>query len=484
MRGIERRAMESGVAEGELMMRAGVALGRAIGNQYRNIWRAVAYVGKGHNAGDALIALWVLQQEFGWDVGVRSNHAVSDFAKLTATQWKLLGLEEFLEKGYEKQNTGPVLLIDGLLGIGVEGDLRDPLLELSDEMRYLRNHHAATVVAVDNPSGVDPDSGNIFKGAVVADRTLMIGAEKIGLLLSKAANHTGQLGLVMVEDLKNHAKSETELICPQNMDFGKAPRPFDFHKGMAGRLSIVAGSRDFGGAALLTALGAIRAGAGLVTLWVRPDIADSVRVGLPYEVMLRTTENPIELLDVKTDALVIGPGLGEISRDFADGLASLIEKASVPMVVDADGLNFMAARGSQPRANHLLTPHPGEFARLAPDLSGMDREEAARAFVEKHESVLLLKGARTLVAKRGLPLRVNGTGTPAMSNGGQGDLLSGVIGALLAGGMDGFDAAALGAWICGHAAEISQAEIGDVCTANDTAVRLGEAMRSWRRGGR
>ena len=154
------------------------------------------------------------------------------------------------------------------------------------------------------------------------------------------------------------------------------------------------------------------------------------------------------------------------------------------MVIDADGLNFMAERGLKPTSHHILTPHPGEFARLAPELMDLTREDAAKTFIEKNNAVLLLKGARTIVAKHGSSLRINSTGTPAMSNGGQGDLLSGVIGALLAGGMDGFDAAALGAWLCGHAAELSYEAHGDVCTATDTAVRLGDAMRNWRRGGR
>jgi hydroxyethylthiazole kinase-like uncharacterized protein yjeF len=154
------------------------------------------------------------------------------------------------------------------------------------------------------------------------------------------------------------------------------------------------------------------------------------------------------------------------------------------MVIDADGLNFMAARGLKSNSHHILTPHPGEFARLAPELMELDREEAANAFVEKNEAVLLMKGARTIVAKHGSSLRTNSTGTPAMSNGGQGDLLSGVIGANLAEGMNHFDAAAFGAWLCGHAAELSQEAYGDVCIATDTAARLGTAMRNWRRVGR
>jgi NAD(P)H-hydrate epimerase len=312
----------------------------------------------------------------------------------------------------------------------------------------------------------------------------MIGAAKSGLLHSHAANATGQLALVEVDVLKADQAGEMELICPQSMSFGKSPRPFDFHKGKAGRLGIVAGSSCFTGAALLSALGAIRAGAGLVTLYVRSVIYDSMISRLPMEVMLKRCDFPERLSEENLDAIVIGPGLGEMSQDFTYGLSQLIAKTGVPTVIDADGLNFMAQHGLKTQKFHVLTPHPVEFERLAPNLSQTDRENAARQFVEDNDAVLLLKGARTIVAKAGVPLRINSTGTPAMSNGGQGDLLSGVIGALLAGGMDAFDAAAYGAWLCGHSAELSYDVYGDVCTASDTAARLGEAMRSWRRGGR
>lgn len=245
MREIERRAMDSGISEAELMDRAGVALGRAIGNQYREVGTAVAYVGKGHNGGDALIALRVLQEEFGWQIGVRSGFRIDEWAYLTQAQWDELDADELLEKGFEKHVHAPLLLIDGLLGIGAKGALRDSLLKMAEEMNRLRNECGATVVAVDLPSGIDLDSGEVFPGSVVADRTYMIAAAKRGLLFAKAANATGQLALVEVDTLRADDSGEMELICPQNMDFGKSPRPFDFHKGMAGRLGIVAGSPDF-----------------------------------------------------------------------------------------------------------------------------------------------------------------------------------------------------------------------------------------------
>ena len=323
----------------------------------------------------------------------------------------------------------------------------------------------------------------ISHGAVTADRTFMIGAAKQGLLLGGAANATGGLALVEVPRLAGPAGG-MELISPQTMDFGKQPRQYDFHKGKAGRVAILAGSPAYSGAALISAIGAVRAGAGLVTL--RPPVAaaDAIRSRLLVEAMLKPCQDPRELLNESYDALVIGPGLGNMDENYVLGLGDLLATARVPMVVDADGLSLMADAGIALNEWHLLTPHPGEFKRMAPCLEGKSREDAARELVSGTGAVLLLKGARTIVAKGGRPLRINSTGTPAMSNGGQGDLLSGVLGALLAIGMDTFDAAAYGAWLCGHAAELHTEKNGPFCTASDTALHLGEAALAWRRRSR
>lgn len=479
MRAIEAKAMGAGVSEAELMGRAGQALGQALGHAFPEAGAAVAYVGKGHNAGDALIALHVLRDSFGWDVSVRAAYRVDEWAELARAQLGNLALHDSVNAV-----PGPLLLIDGLLGIGAKGAPRGAIADLIAEMDQLRRTRGAAITAVDLPTGTDPDSGEVFPGAVTADATFMIGAAKRGLLSGKAANSTGALHLVPVDGLEADVGSEMGLISPQTMGFGKAPRPFDFHKGKAGRVAIVAGSPQFTGAALLSACGAVRAGGGLVTLHAPSAACGAIRSRLPLEAMLSPCDDPSALLAENFDAVVIGPGLGKLDDGFAGGLAELIVGAKVPTVIDAGALDLFPERRIKPGKLHLLTPHPGEFARIAPELSGKSREEAARAFVSGTEAVLLLKGARTIIAKDGSPLRINSTGTPAMSNGGQGDLLSGVLGALLAGGMDVFDAASLGAWLCGRAAEISHMENGSPVSATDTADYLGLALRDWQRGTR
>lgn len=381
---------------------------------------------------------------------------------------------------------GGGIAIDGLLGIGGKGAPGGELEKLVEEMRELREKNGWLIAAVDVPSGMDADTGEAGDGCVVADRSFMIGAVKMGLLSGNAANHAGALELVGVDGLSARSVEGegAVMICPQEMDFGKRPRDFDFHKGKAGRVAIIAGSAEYSGAAITCVIGALQGGGGLVTLHARGEAFEAVRSRMPCEAMVRICERPDVLLQQRCDAIVIGPGLGEVDGGYAESLIKLIDEAAVPVIIDADGLNLMARLGRKAGKGRILTPHPGEFGRLAPELEGLEREEAAVRFVEDSESILLLKGARTLVAKNGEKLRVNSTGTPAMSNGGQGDLLSGVIGALTGGGMASFEAASLGAWMCGRAAEICEAEWASPALAGEVAKYLGRAMEDWRRGDR
>jgi NAD(P)H-hydrate epimerase len=193
---------------------------------------------------------------------------------------------------------------------------------------------------------------------------------------------------------------------------------------------------------------------------------------------------PLEVLENQPDALVIGPGLVPPSTDWHDGFIQLLETTSVPLVLDAEALNFLAVRQRLDllRSNHLLTPLPGEFARLAPDLAALPREEAARRFVDRHPCALLLKGCRTLVTAAGEPLWCNPTGHPGMAVGGQGDTLAGVIGARLAIGDPLVTAACFASWCCGRAAEIAVDHLGagESYTPTTGLDHLGAALRDWR----
>ncbi len=488
MRAIEHAAMDAGWTEERLLDLAGTQLGHALGRHVPHPGTTVGYLGKGHNAGDTLVALRVLRDAYGWQVAARCAFGIGSCAPLTRRKWQELGLAAPLD-GPPPHPRMPLVLLDGLLGIGATGALRGPLAELAAEMERLRQSSGAIVAAVDLPSGLDPDTGVSAEGGVTADITFMIGNAKAGALRGTAVNTVGALALVPVEPLATGADGPVELIAPQEMDFSKMVRPFDFHKGLAGKVALVAGSAAYPGAAVLAATGALRAGAGLVTLHVPESCAAITAAKCPPEIIIRGYGSFRDLAIGESDSLVVGCGLGETDdtgiSEFRDWLAGV----RIPTVLDADALNWLAKSGSSDvfRENHVLTPHPGEFRRLAPDLNDHSREEAARAFADRHPATLLLKGARTLITRRDRPLWVNSTGTPGMATGGQGDLLAGVIGALLAGGHDSTQAAAFGAWLCGRASEIACGRPGmsaESITPTDTGLNLGAAFRDWRNASR
>jgi NAD(P)H-hydrate epimerase len=481
----ETSALAAGWTEERLLDLAGERLGHALGRFFPTPGTLVGYLGKGHNAGDTLVALRVLRNQFGWKIAVRNAYPLEDCAPLTRRKWQELGLDAPLDGPPAWRDVvAPLVLLDGLLGSGSSGLLREPLRSLAGEMEWLRQHAAARVAAVDLPSGIDADSGVSPPGSVTADITFMIGNAKSGLLAGHAANATGALAVVSVEALAASGTGDMALIAPQTLAWAKSPRPFDFHKGMAGRVAVLAGSERYPGAAVLAATGALRGGAGLITLHVPTQAAAVIAAKCPPEIIVRSYDSLRELRELECDAWVVGCGIGAVDTATADDLLDFIAHSTVPAVIDADALNLIVHCGriGLLAERHVITPHPGEFRRLAPDLTGLTREMAARAFAERVPATLLLKGCRTLVTRSGHPLWCNATGNPGMASGGQGDLLAGVIGARLASGDAQLEAAALAAWLCGRSAEISlnQPHISaESLTPSDVASHLGGAFLDW-----
>lgn len=485
---LEARAKENGFTAELLLNMAGTQLGHAISRFFTHPGTVIGYLGKGHNAADTLIALGILREHYGWQICIRPAYPLESCAPLTQEHWHRLAAEEILEPVDAIDFPRfPLLLLDGLLGTGTNGPLRPPLLELAREMNALRQHSGARTAAVDLPSGIEADTGKAAADTVRADVTFMIANAKLGLLQAHAAAMTGALAIVRVAPLTAPLSPDQELISPQTLACGKSPRPIDFHKGQAGRVAIMAGSESYTGAAVLAASGALRAGAGLVTLFVPPAIKSVLSSICPPEIILRAVEDPRDLLKQRFDAIVVGCGLGTMNQEIQNGLLELISKTSVPTVIDAEALNLIASRGALALITdkHILTPHPGELARLAPALASLPRELAIRQFADMVPATLLLKGSRTLVTHHGEPLWCNSTGTPGMATGGQGDLLSGVIGALLAAGESPIHAASLGAWICGRSAEIAIQErylSEESLTPSDVLHFIGTAFKDWKCG--
>jgi NAD(P)H-hydrate epimerase len=262
-------------------------------------------------------------------------------------------------------------------------------------------------------------------------------------------------------------------------------RNFDIHKGTCGRVGIVAGSRGFVGASIMAAEACVRAGAGLITLIVTEDFYPLVVPAISPEVMVKPVTSYLEILDLKLDALAIGPGLG-LSQ--ANDVRTVIEQAPQPMIVDADALNILARSLDvleHCKGPRLLTPHPGEMARLDPQANQRSRRETVEAFTARWPHVLLLKGSRTLIGQRGQPYSYNTTGSPGMATGGMGDVLTGVCAALAGQGLALYDAARAGAWLCGRAAEIAVTAGGESeesLTPMHLLEQLGRAFEDLRAG--
>jgi ADP-dependent NAD(P)H-hydrate dehydratase / NAD(P)H-hydrate epimerase len=475
MRSLEEAAFRRGVTAEHLMDLAGVGIARRLLAQFPQPGLAVGYVGKGNNGGDALVALRHLR-EAGWEIALRAAWPETEWGVLPRRKLRELGLSP-VERIPERAG-GPLLLLDGLLGIGAKGGLREPLLGSAREMAELREHQGAIIAAMDLPSGLDADSGG--GESVTADLTLTVAAPKRGMASENGVRRCGRVILVPLEDLPLPAEGDLKFFCPEAFPGLLPPRAHDFHKGDSGRVGILAGSPGMTGAAVLCASSALHAGAGLVGVHVEENYLPHLGAAMPPEAMVRVSTDPVkEAFEAGHDALVIGPGLGNAGKGYQAALLVRLTE-EIPAVIDADALNWIAAedRLDLLREWHVITPHPGEFKRLVPDLAGLDRQEAVKAFGERYPCTLLLKGARTLVAKAGEAARFNPTGHAGMASGGQGDVLSGVIGTLLAQGLKGPDAAALAAWLCGRAAERCLGD-GPVCLASGTVRELGGSLRDW-----
>jgi ADP-dependent NAD(P)H-hydrate dehydratase / NAD(P)H-hydrate epimerase len=361
------------------------------------------------------------------------------------------------------------LIIDGMLGIGGSGGLREPYATLA----HLAAGEGATTVAVDLPSGIDADTGSVAGPAVRADVTVTFGAVKPGLLIDPGASHAGVVELVDI-GLGPYLEGIPDVSAPQRADIGGLlPRPgYESDKYRRGVLGLLAGSDRFTGAALLATGGAVHGGAGMVRLVTAPSAAAPVRGLWPEVVITELEGDGTERSEEKdrfpegvgrVQAWVAGPGMGTTDGPAARLTAVLATR--LPVLVDADGLSLLAQQKDLlPRAAPtLLTPHAGELGRLLgkdPADVTARRLEHARLAATQFGACVLLKGSTTVIAPPdGLdPVFVNTTGTPWLATAGTGDVLSGLAGALLAQGLLPREAAIAAAYLHGLAARLAAAD--------------------------
>jgi hydroxyethylthiazole kinase-like uncharacterized protein yjeF len=515
MRAIEEATFASGVTAESLMDTVGRRIAShcldAFGSEALTV---LVYAGKGNNAGDALVAAHELRAQHTSRGGpaplrvlLRLTGGEGNQGALPGKKLALLPAADFprlhgIEGAADIPAGERLVILDGLLGIGAAGPLREPLRSAAREINHLRQTAGAYVIAIDTPSGLDAGSGAATQDGVVADETLTVGFAKTGLMMDQAANYTGRLGVIELAEFAPFVSSQAPaaakrggLITPLSLASLLPPRAHESNKGMYGRVGILAGSIGGTGAAVMCAHACARAGAGLITLLVHPDIYRIVASAAAPEVMVKPLSSPLAALDMNFDVLALGPGLGQSD---AGAVRELIVRWPKPMIIDADGLNILAEDLGplrQPAGPRLLTPHPGEMQRLrqgaAAEIGGSldkhaSRDRIARRFTDGYQVTLLLKGARTLIRERGRPPAYNTTGNAGLATGGTGDTLTGICAALAGQKLGLFDAACLGAWLHGRAADLavraSQSE--QSLLATDLPSYLGAAFKELRVAGR
>ena len=481
MQAAEQAAFSRGVSVETLMDQAGTGVARAVRQFFPKPATCIVFAGKGHNGGDTLVAAEQLQR-IGWKIDLRLPFSEETCSELT--QKKLKALRDATEPPETIDRARHSIILDGLLGTGAKSFLREPIRTAAREINRLRREENGFVFAVDLPTGLDADSGEHDpEDSVIADVTTTIGFAKHGLIVDSALNFVGRIDVVPLPGLWSETSAPNELVSTPSALSALLPRRgFDAYKNEFGRIGVVAGSKGLLGAALLATHGALRAGAGLVRVYVPEEIYEIVASAAPIESMVHPVRKYRDLLEESVDVWALGPGLGKAR---AAEVLNLIENASQPMIIDADGLNILAEKIAvlpNCRGPRLLTPHPGEMKRLM-DVGKMARAGIARNFCDKYPVTLLFKGSRSIICERGKPINYNTTGNPGMASGGMGDVLTGVCAGLAGRGLSMFDAGRVGAWACGRAAEISIFQRGaseESLVATDVIANLGEAFNELR----
>ncbi len=486
MREMDRQTIdEYGVPGMVLMENAALRVVETLAERFAPLKgkRIEVICGKGNNGGDGLAIARHLATRFGADVTICLASDPADYRGDAAVNYKMaqaFGLRLLLSGPPEVERGGfPNLIVDALLGTGIKGGVDGPYAAWIDSM----NGSLAPIISVDVPSGLDADTGRVDGACVRAALTVTLAWPKFGLMVYPGAEYAGEVvvadigmprAVMQADSVKAFATEAADVArwLPLRVN-GR-----DSNKGQFGHVTVFAGSAGCVGAPTLTSEGAARTGAGLVTLAVPEGIQNAAMARVSPVVMTRglpqtstgtfaraAIEDALKLAD-KGTAAALGPGLGgpenEETRAF---VREFVTRCSVPLVIDADALNCLAlelghgaslVKGRS--APTVLTPHPGEMGRLrGTDTKTVqaNRRASVEGAAQDYGCAVLLKGARTLIAAPDGRLAVNTTSNPGMATGGAGDTLTGIIAALLAGGLGMWEAAAAGAYLHGLAGDLA-----------------------------
>jgi NAD(P)H-hydrate epimerase len=456
--------------------------------------------GRGNNGGDGFVVARTLVQR-GVETSVFLLGGVADVRGDARTNLEVLGrigltVVEITNAQEWELHFSEIsrcdLLVDAILGTGFHGQLNGLLETVVADVNGL----GVPVVAIDLPTGVSADTADVAGEAIEASMTVTLAAPKIPLILPPADSHSGDLviadigiPLPLLDDVEG---PYLELLTRERMREIVPARAADSHKGDFGRVLVIAGSLGRSGAAHLSAIGALRSGAGLVTIATpRSCLPIVAAMGAEYmtEPLEETASGTVDygaldrILEFKADVIAVGPGLGQ-APGTAAFVHGLVERAGVPLVLDADALNAFV--GDPERligrdgVDMVITPHPGEMARLlntSIEAVQHDRLRHATEFAARHRVHVVLKGHRTIIAGPDNRAFVNLTGNSGMATGGTGDLLTGMIAAWFAQLLDAEAACKLAVYLHGAAGDLAEADEGDVAlVAGDLAARLGDAV--------
>jgi hydroxyethylthiazole kinase-like uncharacterized protein yjeF len=495
---LDRETEARGTSVETLMERAGRAVARTLvdllGGTYGR--RIVVVCGKGNNGGDGLVAARHLAA---WGatpavVLLADPEELRGAARANLERLRAVRPLRFSRDRLERELSRADAAVDAIFGTGFRGSAEGPQAEAIEVL----NGSDAPCVAVDVPSGVEGDTGAVRGPAIRAEVTVTFGGPKIGTVLHPGAEHAGELRVVDLGFPPDLLRSDLDLVEAADVRGMIPRRAEDAHKRRSGVVLVVAGSRRMTGAPQLVAMGAHRAGAGLVTVAVPEAALPAVQAGVAESTYLPLPEGPEGAVAERAwdaigarledaDAVALGPGLSTDGE--APALARrVLRESPVPVVVDADALNAFAGRApdlASRRSEAILTPHTGEFGRLfgmpveevLDDRVGMVRKAAAET-----QAVVLLKGSRTLVGTPDGRVRISPTGSRFLATGGTGDVLTGAVAALVARRVSPVDAATAAAYAHGVAGRLASESTGEGTTASDVALHLATALAALARG--
>jgi NAD(P)H-hydrate epimerase len=498
---IDRRSIEvEGIPGLTLMEQAGRSVADAAREMLTSTGgrRLAVFCGKGNNGGDGFVVARMLSGGFdvvvfvAGDISTMRNDARVNYERVSSMRIPVVRVTS--DSDLDSFRRAPFdLVVDGLFGTGFAGRAEGVFSDVIDAV----NSSRCRVLAIDIPSGVSGATGAAYGPAIKADRTVTFAALKVGLVQHPGAWLAGDVEVadigIPAQVLDEVPDSRVYILDDEDAQELIPDRAPDVNKGSCGHVLVVGGSSGMAGAPAMCARAAVRSGSGLVTVAVPASLQPVLEIKLTEELTLGLPEEKGSLdwgaveklagMSEKYDVIALGPGLGSDpwARDVVPGVLRSIE---LPIVLDADGLNSIAGRAEvlkERKAPTVLTPHPGEMARLlgtnVADVQS-DRVGCARGAAGEWGVIIVLKGAGTVVASPDGEVRVNATGNPGMATGGMGDVLTGLIASLIGQGATPFDAASAGAYLHGLSADLVASMDGMIgMTAGDVIRHLPLAMR-------